>query len=560
MNQFKYVRWVFLAMGLVAIFGLTGMNVYSLYALHDNAVKNSVEKQKRQMLEYSDQIRSRLRYPRSELWQLDMPRIKSTLTAPDQVAEELVHALQTAGNDSIFSTIYLSPAECSTCDRQGGPIWRYEPESGRFHDAPDYSHLVSDGLTMAKTRMSSLINEYQWNTHVFFDTHNSMTIALIHVPGQQIIAYLTFLIDREYLVQQYMSPKLLRSFGEGKESGIVLWLHDWTKNEVLATNDPGVDFSYQKVDFIQNFPDLLNDWNLKAAFTANPDIAASRASLTRNLFVLGGAVFLIIAAMAFIFYTAQRERSLAERQATFLANVTHELQTPLSVILAAGENLSDGRVNDSGRLRSYGKHIYNESLRLRAMIERLLDTARVSTGNIQPRQELLDLSPFTRSLLKRKQSWLESSGVQITFEAEDKPAHIYADPGDLTSSISNLIENAIKYSPEEKFLAIRILQRNGSVDLEVEDHGIGIPKKAQKHIFDKFFRVEDALTAKTKGHGLGLAIVKDLVSRNGGSVHVASTPGKGSTFTIRFPAGATGKSSEFKEDQKTNAQETTHVS
>ncbi len=535
MKYYRYVRWIFLALGLTAVIGLTVMNVYSLYALHDNKVQSSVEKQKRQLMEYTNQVRSRFRYPVRTLWQLDMEEVKASLTSPSNVHEDLIVIIEQASRDSLFSDIYLSTPECTPCERHGDTIWHYHQEFGRFAATTEYDQLVSDGLGITRTRMNALVQDYQWNTRVIFDTHNSMTVALINSSSREVVAYLLFVIDQDFLVNSYMGPKLAETFGTGEETGIIVWLHDWTRNEVLSTTAPEVAYSYQNVDFIQNFPDLLNNWNLKTAFTANPDIAASRASLTRNLFVLAGAMLLLIGAFVFMFFTAQRERSLAQRQALFLANVTHELKTPLAVISAAGENLSDGRVTDPVRLKSYGTHIFNESLRLRTMIDRLLDVARSNTKNVRIRKTQTHLPDFLQDYLKKKKSYLESHDAILHLDIDEKTPEIEVDSSDLQSILDNLIDNAVKYSPDGKFIEIRTNSNNERVTLIVKDRGVGIPKEFQKYIFDKFFRVEDALTAQTKGHGLGLSIVKDLTTRNGGTVSVSSTPGKGSVFTIQFP-------------------------
>ncbi len=535
MKYYRHVRWVFLALGLATVIGLTVMNVYSLYALHDNKVQSSVEKQKRQLMEYTNQVRSRFRYPVRTLWQLDMEELKASLSSPSNVPPELMAIIQEASRDSLFSDIYLTTPDCSPCEHYGDPIWHYQPESGLFAITSDYDQLVSDGLGITRTRMNALVQDYRWNTRVIFDTHNSMTVALINSTSREVVAYLLLVIDQDFLVNSYMGPKLAETFGTGEETGIIVWLHDWTKNEVLSTTAPEVAYSYQNVDFIQNFPDLLNNWNLKAAFTVNPDIAASRASLTRNLLALAGAMVLLIGAFVFMFFTAQRERALAQRQALFLANVTHELKTPLAVISAAGENLLDGRVTDPARLKSYGTHIFNESLRLRTMIDRLLDVARSNTKNVHLRKTPTHVPDFLRAYLKKKKSYLESHDVNLYLDiAENTPA-IKVDQSDLESILDNLIDNAVKYSPDRKFIEIRTKNSSDMVSLIVKDKGVGIPKEFQQYIFDKFFRVEDALTAQTKGHGLGLSIVKDLTTRNGGIINVTSTPGKGSAFAIQFP-------------------------
>ncbi len=560
MQQYRYVRWFFLALGLVAVLGLTGMNVYSLYALHENKVQNYVENQKQQMLEYTNQVRTRFRYPVRHLWQLDMEQVKSSLQSPEMVCKNLTAIVDEAVQDGLFSEIYLSTADCEACDHFGAPLWKYHASEGRFSETTNYNQLVSDGLGITQTRMNALIQDYRWSTRVIFDTQNSMTVALINSANKEIVGYLLFVIDRDYLVNSYMAPKLVDTFGRGSESGIIIWLHDWTKNEVLATTHPDAPYSYQNVDFIQNFPDLLNDWNLKAAFTANPDIAASRASLTRNLAVLAGAMILLLGAFAFMFLIAQRERSLAQRQSLFLANVTHELKTPLSVILAAGENLSDGRVTDVNRLKSYGSHIYNESLRLGHMIDRLLDVAKSDNHNAGLQKKETDLVPFLRNYLEKKHDYLESHDVNVHLQTDEPVPDILVDQSDLHSILDNLIDNAIKYSPKGKKIELRIYRTDQLVSLEVSDYGIGIPKEFHKLIFNKFFRVEDALTAHTKGHGLGLSIVKDLVTRNGGEIAVESTKGKGSAFTVKFSSVHVFGNGNTDSQKKSKQQETEHAS
>ena len=563
MNHYRYVRWMFLALGLTAVIGLTVMNVYSLYALHDNKVQSSVEKQKRQLLEYTNQVRSRFRYPVRSLWQLDMQELQAALTSPSTMSHDLLLIIDDASRDSLFSDIYMSTPDCTPCERFGDPVWQYRKDIGSFEQTTNYSRIVSDGLAITRTRMNALVQDYRWNTRVIFDAHNSMTVTLINSDSREVVAYLLFVIDQDYLVNSYMATKLADTFGMGDETGIIVWLHDWTKNEVLATTAPDVPYSYQNVDFIQNFPDLLNNWNLKATFTANPDIAASKASLNRNLFVLGVAMLLLLGAFIFMFFTAQRERSLAQRQALFLANVTHELKTPLAVISAAGENLSDGRVTDPGRLKSYGSHIFNESQRLRAMIDRLLDVARFSSNGIPIRKVRTSLVPFVNDYLNRKSSYLKSYDVNLRVDADEPVPEIDVDPSDLQSVLDNLIDNAVKYSPDEKFVGISIRSNGNFVDLSIKDRGAGIPKEYQPYIFEKFFRVEDALTAQTRGHGLGLSIVQDLVKRNDGTISVTSTAGKGSVFTIRFRQSdkVTEEQTTYTADTKySKEQEPEHVS
>lgn len=202
---------------------------------------------------------------------------------------------------------------------------------------------------------------------------------------------------------------------------------------------------------------------------------------------------------------------------------------------AAGENLADGRVSDPGRLKNYGNHIYNEAVRLRNMIEKLLDVAKANAGQSLIEPKPADLSKQLKSYLNEQRKFIENKGFTIDTSIEQDIPLVMIDLNSFETIISNLVENAIKYSNDEKYLGISLNTNDQNVELRVEDHGIGMTKKNISNIFDKFFRVEDPLTAKTKGHGLGLSIVKNLVELNGGTITVKSEPGEGSTFIVTFP-------------------------
>jgi signal transduction histidine kinase len=236
-----------------------------------------------------------------------------------------------------------------------------------------------------------------------------------------------------------------------------------------------------------------------------------------------------------MFYTAQRERNLYQRQAGFLANVTHELKTPLAVMQAAGENISDGRVTQPERLKQYGDHIYTESIRLRRMIEKLLDVAKTDSGQTLIKAIPSHLNELVKNFIQENRAYVEGKGFELTFKPGDNSSLVMIDNDNLETILSNLVENAIKYSAETKKIMISVESDKKDMIINVTDSGIGIPRKHQKNIFKKFYRIEDSLNAKTKGHGLGLSIVQSLTELNGGNIEVNSEVGKGTTFTLRFP-------------------------
>jgi len=295
-----------------------------------------------------------------------------------------------------------------------------------------------------------------------------------------------------------------------------------------------MQYQADKVQFVQQFSDFFNDWRLYVSVNEHFLANSSAASFWTNLIILGVAFVFIIGALIFMFITAQREQALAERQSGFLANVTHELKTPLAVIQASGENLADGRVNDQDRVKSYGAHIYSETMRLRSMINQLLDVAKADAGKLFVDPVPVALNEKLREFLQEHRAYIHGKGFKIESVIPENVPPVKVDKHTLDTILRNLINNAIKYSGEDKFLGVYLKLENQQVILQIQDHGIGIPEESLAHIFEKFYRCEDTLTAKTKGYGLGLSIVKNLVELNNGTITVSSQENEGTTFTISF--------------------------
>lgn len=533
-KNFSTIRWILLAAGIVAILGLTGMNVYSLYALRDQTIDSQKENKKLQVTEFADKARNRFKKPFDGLGSKDIKKLEDTFQNTGQFPEEVLEILDKAASDSIYRGIYYIPANTSNCQQQEHFL-KYNPNENRFIKARGDAEIICDGMGMARTRMRVLMEEYNFNNKIIFDTHRSMTIALVNLTDSSVVGYLTMPTNLEYLTHHYLQPMLEKKFGSEQNSGITVWLRDWTKEKTIASSDPTAKYDRQRVQFSQKFPDLFDDWYLAVAFTTDPTVVASNKSLVKNLVVLGAAFFLLLGALVFMFITAQRERELAQRQAGFLANVTHELKTPLAVMQAAGENLADGRVDNKKRLQAYGSHIYTESIRLRKMIEKLLDVAKADANQSLIEPKPVYVNNILKKYLEEHADYIRSKGFTLQTSISENIQLTMIDVDSFETIVGNLIENAIKYSENEKFIRISLKQQGRQLILKVTDHGVGIAKKSLKHIFEKFYRAEDVLTANTKGHGLGLSIVKNLVELNGGNITVTSEEKKGSCFTIMFP-------------------------
>jgi len=536
-KQSNTLRWFFLGIGILAVLVLTGLNVYSLYALRQSTIESAKENRKTQLEEFTEAVKHRFYYPVRGISKLDMSDLQSTwnedLTFPEHFRNVLANAIE----DSLFSDIYYTPDERIGCWHPDTDVYRFDRESAAFVIDNNVPKEACDGFGISKTRINTVtLQDYRWNIRAEFDAHRSMTLALINKNEEKVVGHINFLINKDFLLNRVMKPKLAHRVGPPDESGIVVWLRDWMQDIILLSSDDQYTYDRSKIDIRQRFPDLLDNWVLYASFLESPSVAATKASVNRNFILLGVAVFILFGAFIFMFINAQREREFARRQANFLANVTHELKTPLAVMQAAGENISDGRVTDGKRLKDYGSHIYTEAIRLRKMIDKLLDVAKVDSGQTVVEQVPCQLKKLVQEYCQNHQAYIEEKGFTFTFRSEENIPPVMIDPDHLETILNNLIENSIKYSHDNKSILLELELKDNNVLLSVRDKGDGIPKKDHKNIFDKFYRVENSLTAKTKGHGLGLSIVKNLVSLNGGSITVFSVPGEGSTFTLSFKA------------------------
>ncbi len=254
-----------------------------------------------------------------------------------------------------------------------------------------------------------------------------------------------------------------------------------------------------------------------------------------NLAVIVTMFLVIVAAVVFSLRFMLREMELAELKSTFVSNVSHELKTPLALIRLFSETLEMDRVPDPEKRRDFLRVIHKESERLTHLINNVLDVNRIEQGRKTYRIQPTDLAAVMRETLDAYDYQLRQQGFDSEFRlARDLPP-VPADPDAMTQALINLLDNAIKYSKESKFLRVELRREDGSAVIAVTDHGVGIPTREQARIFEKFYRVEKSLVHDVKGSGLGLALVKHIVDAHGGRIAVASRPGEGSTFSIHLP-------------------------
>ena len=250
---------------------------------------------------------------------------------------------------------------------------------------------------------------------------------------------------------------------------------------------------------------------------------------------LGALSLLMGGGMLFAYRNVSRELALAKLKSDFVSNVSHELRTPLSLIRLYAETLELGRISTRGKHQEYYEIIRKESERLTSLINNILDFSRIEAGKKEYSFRETDMADLVRSTLDSYRFEIEQNGFQFEQKIDNNLPQLRVDREAIARSLLNLVNNAVKYSAAEKYLGVHLYRRDGDVNLEVVDHGIGIPAKEQLKIFEKFYRVGDPLVHNTKGSGLGLSLVQHIVQAHGGVVAVESTPGRGSKFIITLP-------------------------
>jgi two-component system phosphate regulon sensor histidine kinase PhoR len=265
------------------------------------------------------------------------------------------------------------------------------------------------------------------------------------------------------------------------------------------------------------------------------DLARDRTKRNLILVVLMDAVLLF--GTWLIFRNVKRQVELSQMKSDFVSNVSHEIRTPLSLISMYIETLEMGRVKSAEKIKEYYNVILNETSRLSGIVNRILSFSQIESNKRKYIfGETLINEVVENAALTFRYS-LENKGFSYSFTPGENLPVIMADREAVADAFVNLVDNAMKYSLENKVISVRTGKYENYVYVEVEDHGVGISEKDQKYIFDKFYRVTEMnLANKVKGSGLGLAIVKHIMDIHKGRIYVKSAPGSGSLFRLLFPA------------------------
>jgi PAS domain S-box-containing protein len=233
-------------------------------------------------------------------------------------------------------------------------------------------------------------------------------------------------------------------------------------------------------------------------------------------------------------HAEQALRDADRRKDEFLAVLAHELRNPLSPIRTGLEIMK--RTSDPAQLEEVRDTMERQTIQMTRLIDDLLDVSRITRGRLELRSEVLELASVVRSALEATGPFIESEGHTLHVQLPDRPAYIHADPARLAQVLSNLLNNAAKYTHAGGEIWLTAQTRDGQVEITVRDTGMGIPPHNLNSIFEMFSQIDRSLESGYKGLGIGLTLVKSLVEMHRGTISVASEgPGKGSQFTVVLP-------------------------
>jgi len=263
-----------------------------------------------------------------------------------------------------------------------------------------------------------------------------------------------------------------------------------------------------------------------------PELAGAMAGVSQNYWPTLVSVALMFVALGLTVQAHRRSSDLADMQTDFVAHVSHQLKTPLSLLSAATETLQMDRIRSPEKLAAYLDTIHAEAARLSTLVQRVLEFSRLQ----QERSyecEHVDFSALTRETVAAFAHGLSGQQFRFDVEADGEGPYVLADPAALEQVLANLLDNAVKYSGASKEIAVRVRTEPRQAIVEIVDRGVGISPVDQARVFERFYRAPNA--SHRPGFGLGLPIVRELVHAHGGRVHVTSAPGAGSTFSVSLP-------------------------
>ncbi|HMA93402.1 MAG TPA: HAMP domain-containing sensor histidine kinase [Polyangiaceae bacterium] len=283
----------------------------------------------------------------------------------------------------------------------------------------------------------------------------------------------------------------------------------------------------------RQFETTLYKWRLNVMMTSAQDLAAAVARRhVLEMVLVGLSGLVVIAGSIVILVAGARERKLANLKSDFVANVSHELKTPLSLVRMFSELLQSGRVENSAKRDEYLRIIVSESERLAALIENVLDFAKVERGKAAYQFSSANVNEVVARAVEACRVRAEREGVAVEQDLSATALVVSMDERAVEIAVINLVDNALKYAADGKVVRVQVRSEDAQVAIRVSDEGPGIADDEKRRVFERFVRGKNTRNQRIRGSGIGLALVKHIAESHGGSAWVEDRKGGGATFVI----------------------------
>lgn len=275
----------------------------------------------------------------------------------------------------------------------------------------------------------------------------------------------------------------------------------------------------------------LPQWRIETFRANGANTFGSSFRWVGGLFIVGLSLAILLGATILI-WQAQRDAREAQRKTTFVANVSHELKTPLTSIRLFADMLHDGRVKDEAKQRAYLQTMVNETQRLTRLVNNVLDFSRLERGQRRSQVESLDVGRAVADIIESQRERLLADGLALSYQLPERPLHAEVDRDALEQVLLNLLDNAAKYAASGERAEVRLDKEANGWALRVVDFGPGIPVSERKRVFHAFHRADDRLTSERPGCGLGLSIAARLAEEMGGRLTLEENEPTGCSFLL----------------------------
>ncbi len=402
-----------------------------------------------------------------------------------------------------------------------------------------YLGIVND-MHDSKQPLIRQLMSYKQNDYTKIQPDNLITVPKVEPNGEKIdlqvlfailsdpggrLHLLTALIQPSTYANDVLSPRLQQV----AQQNMVISLIDEVRDTlVYRTDDVAGEIIASKPMWL--FPSLDLGISLKNKSLQELVDQRMQYNLAASLILIAT----LLLGLALVARMTIQQMRLAQTKSDFVSNVSHELRTPLALISMFAETLLLGRVKTEEKKSEYIEIIFKETNRLTRIVNRILNFAQIDAERKKFSFEETDLNAVVDELVHDYSFHLEQKDFGVSVEKDDTITPVRADKESIYEALVNLIDNAIKYSEDDRHITIRTRGDNGHALIEVADRGIGIPKDKKAQIFDKFYRISEGNVHTVQGAGLGLSLVYSIMQAHEGTVQVESELGRGSTFKLVF--------------------------